>query len=133
MVLARIYQMAKGKKVTLLDYWSEPPKKLREESASQSDIQPEESESEEQSSSVVSDHESEPSECRSTSGGSSKCTALCCWNTTQSFQPKDKQILLTLLYKKRNFQSPKWYVTFPSLTVCTTTKKVLCRYCQYAS
>ena len=114
---------------TLLDSWSEPPKKPREESTSDSDMQPEESESEEPSSSVVSDHESE---CRSTSGGSSECTALCCQNTTQSFQPKDKQILLTLSYKKRNFQS-KWYVTFPWLTVCTTIKKVLCLYCRYAS
>ena len=119
---------------TLLYSWSKPPKKQRRESTSESDIQPEESESEEPSSSVVilSDHESEPSEPRSTSSGSSECTALCCLNTTQSFQPKDKQILLTLSYKKRNFLS-KWFVTFPWLTVCTTTKKVLCLYCRYAS
>lgn len=121
--------MAK-RQCTLLDSWSESPKKPREESASESDIQPEQIQTEEPSSSVVSNYDSEPGEC-STSGGSSECTALCCRNAAQSFQPKDKQILLTLSYKKRNFQY-KWYVTFPWLTVCTT-KKVLCLYCRYAS
>ena len=117
---------------TLLESWHEVPKKPRDASSSDADIQPEESETEEPSSSVVSDHDSEPGEC-STSGGSSECTALCCENTTQTFQPKDKNIsLLTLSYKKRNFQS-KWYVSFPWLTVCTTTKKVFCLYCRYAS
>ena len=126
--------MAK-RQCTLLETWHEPSKKSREESASDTDIQPEENETEEPSSSVVSDHESdfEPDESRSSaSGGSSECKALCCRKITQSFQPKDKQILLTLSYKKRNFQS-KWYVTYPWLTVCITTKKVLCLYCRYAN
>lgn len=120
--------MAKrGAQPKLLDAWArgELSKKPREGDC---ETQDEESETEELSS-VVSDSEVTSDY---TPGGSTECIALCCVNSVQPFQPKHKQILLTLSYKKRNFQS-QWYASFPWLTVCISQKKVFCQYCWYAT
>ena len=74
---------------TLLESWQEALKKHRDESSSEVDPQLGESKTDERSLGVVSDHDSESGECRSTSGGCSVCTALCCQKTTQPYQPID--------------------------------------------
>ena len=62
----------------------------------------------------------------------STCTALCCMNFDQAFQPEDKQTLQKLANKNGNFQL-QWYKKFPWLSVCVARKKVFCLYCQYGT
>ena len=71
----------------MFDAWGEPPKKLREESDSE---RQEESEAEEPE--TVSDSEiQDQGASDSIPVGSSQCTALCCHNSVQAFQPRFKQ------------------------------------------
>ena len=103
--------MAK-RQATLLDTWSEPPKKVREESESVSvQIQARENDSVDRGGSQVEDErhsdEAESETEREPDVGSmatpSNCTALCCVTTEKAFQPVDKQALEKLAAKKRNF------------------------------
>ena len=59
------------------------------------------------------------------------CTAACCSNEYNPYQPSDKAILSTLSKGKRNFLS-SWYKQHPWLTVCVAKKKAFCLYCRYA-
>ena len=49
----------------------------------------------------------------------SSCTALCCMDSKETYQPTNKQDLFQLSQKERNFQ-PQWYKQFPWITILTT-------------
>ena len=59
------------------------------------------------------------------------CQSSCCTDETKPYQPNDKITATSMAYKGRNF-IPRWYTTFPWLSLCTTTKKVFCFYCRIA-
>ena len=61
-----------------------------------------------------------------------QCTAQCCSNDEEAFQPVDKPTLSGLSFNQRNFQS-RWYNDYPWLSVRATIKKVFCLYCRYCS
>ena len=67
---------------------------------------------------------------------SSLCSAQCCIDQCNVFQPKDNLTIKSLKAsgpsgKTRNFQ-PSWYTQFPWISVCVTRKSVFCLYCRYA-
>ena len=71
-----------------------------------------------------------------TSNSSSLCSAQCCVDESNVFQPKDNHTIKSLKTsgpagKTRNFQL-SWYSQFPWISVCVNRKRVLCLYCQYA-
>jgi len=55
------------------------------------------------------------------------CTAACCANDSECFQPPT---LVPLAKNGRNFV-PSWYKAYPWLSVCTTRGKGFCLYCRY--
>lgn len=60
------------------------------------------------------------------------CTGLCCSDEQKVFQPTESTILSQFVKKDRKFL-PVWYQTYDWITLCTTTKKVFCIYCRFAS
>ncbi len=64
-------------------------------------------------------------------GDISECSSLCCTDDLNAFQPMDKQTLMLLSGKSRNFQ-PSWLKKFSWLTVCLSRKRVFCLLCRYA-
>ena len=58
------------------------------------------------------------------------CTAACCANDSECFQPVDRPTLVPLAKNGRNFVT-SWYKAYPWLSVCTTRGKVFCLYCRY--
>ena len=62
----------------------------------------------------------------------SKCSAVCCMNEMEAYQPDQKEVLLQFSKKGRHFL-PSWYYKYPWITLCLKDMKVCCLDCQYAN
>ena len=72
------------------------------------------------SAATISDHDTT---------GLLECSAVCCSNEMEAYQPKQKAIFQQISKNGRYFTC-SWYEKYSWITLCLTKKKVFC-YCRY--
>ena len=73
------------------------------------------------SAAIISDHETT---------GLLECSAVCCSNEMEAYQPKHKAIFQQISKNGRYFAC-SWYEKYSWITLCLTKKNVFCLYCRY--